>query len=64
VPPGQLDTALRAVHAATPKRDVRIKADRYLPYGTVRKVLRSLDEAGFSRARLLTWRRDSAGASL
>jgi biopolymer transport protein TolR len=48
--PGQLEE----IHTNNPDRQVVVKADKRLKYKEVRKVMRLLNEAGFTRVGLIT----------
>ena len=48
--PGQLEE----IHANNPDRQVVVKADKRLKYKEVRRVMRLLNEAGFTRVGLIT----------
>jgi biopolymer transport protein TolR len=48
--PGQLED----IHNNNPDRQVVVKADKRLKYKEVRKVMRLLNEAGFTRVGLIT----------
>ncbi|MEP6993621.1 MAG: biopolymer transporter ExbD [Acidobacteriota bacterium] len=50
--PGPLSEAafaeiLNALHAQNPRREIVLRADRRLPYGAVKRVLRTVQDAGF-----------------
>jgi biopolymer transport protein TolR len=51
---GQLKAALTELHTNSPQKQIRLRADRYLNYGAVRNVMRSVSEAGFTRADIVT----------
>jgi len=57
VPEDRLAPVLAAAHARTPAREVRLRADRSLSYGQVRRVMQALNDAGFTRAGLVTVRK-------
>jgi len=54
---GQLKAALTQLHAKSPEKQIRLRADRSLNYGAVRNVMRSVSEAGFLHADLITLQR-------
>ena len=47
-------TDLEEIHSNNPERSVVVKADRRLKYKEVRKVMRLINEAGFTRVGLVT----------
>jgi TolR protein len=49
-----LTTQLEEIHTNNPERSVVVKADKRLKYKEVRKVMRLLNEAGFTRVGLIT----------
>jgi biopolymer transport protein ExbD len=57
MPKEQFPRAMQDIFAATPGKDVRIKADRYLPYKDVREVMKIVNDAGFTKAGLITTKR-------
>ena len=57
----QLPAQFEEIHANNPERQVVVKADRRLKYKEVRKVMRLLNEAGFTRVGLIT-EREGEGA--
>ncbi len=54
---GELPAVLAALHAVNPDRRIALKADRRLPYRSVRRVLAQLEAAHFERAGLVTEKR-------
>src|SRR5262249_25062011 len=54
---GELEAALREIHARSPEREVVVKGDRRLSYQQVRQVLRRVNAAGFAKAGLATEKR-------
>ena len=54
VPEESLMTQLEEVHSNNPDRQVVVKADKRLKYKEVRRVMRLLNEAGFTRVGLVT----------
>jgi biopolymer transport protein ExbD len=59
----RLGRVLGEARAQKPDRKVRIKADRRLRYEQVRDVMRTVNEAGFSGAGLITTRKDPGAAA-
>jgi biopolymer transport protein ExbD len=55
---GDLAAALAAIHAATPDREIVLKADRRLPYREVRRILRQVEQARFTQVGLVTERKE------
>jgi biopolymer transport protein ExbD len=53
VPDGQILARLEAIHEALPDRTVVIKGDRRIDYAQVRKVMRLVNQAGFSGVGLV-----------
>ena len=49
-----LTSQLEEIHTNNPDRQVVVKADKRLKYKEVRKVMRLLNEAGFTRVGLIT----------
>ena len=56
VPEESLTAQFEEIHSNNPDRQVVVKADRRLKYKEVRKVMRLLNEAGFTRVGLITER--------
>jgi len=56
-----LASQLEEIHSNNPDRQVVVKADKRLKYKEVRRVMRLLNEAGFTRVGLIT-EKESAGA--
>jgi len=54
IPDKDLPTFLRAEHEKDPSRAVMLKADKRIPYGKVRIVMRAANEAQFTRVAILT----------
>ena len=54
VPEEGLPAQLEEIHGSNPDRQVVVKADRRLKYKEVRRVMRLLNEAGFTRVGLVT----------
>jgi biopolymer transport protein TolR len=57
-----LPSTLEEIHSNNPDRQVVVKGDKRLKYKEVRKVMRLLNEAGFTRVGLVTEKRDSGAA--
>ena len=57
-----LPNTLEEIHSNNPDRQVVVKGDKRLKYKEVRKVMRLLNEAGFTRVGLVTDKRDSGTA--
>jgi len=51
-----LSVLLRALHARDPRREIALRADRRLSYGSVRRVLALIQEAGFPAVGLVAER--------
>ncbi|MEA2563136.1 MAG: biopolymer transport protein TolR [Acidobacteriota bacterium] len=49
-----LPSQLEEIHSSNPDRQVVVKADKRLKYKEVRRVMRLLNEAGFTRVGLIT----------
>jgi biopolymer transport protein ExbD len=58
VPPDQLKARLEGIYAITPEKDVVLKADRRLRYADVRRVMATINEAGFSGLGLITTKKE------
>jgi biopolymer transport protein TolR len=58
-----LPGALKEVYDTNPERQVVVKGDKRLKYKEVRKVMRLINEAGFTRVGLITEKRDTGGAA-
>jgi len=56
-----LASQLEEIHSNNPDRQVVVKADKRLKYKEVRRVMRLLNEAGFTRVGLIT-EKENAGA--
>ena len=54
VPDENLSAALRDIHDQTPDKTIVVKGDRRLKYKDVRRVMRLINEAGFTRVGLET----------
>ena len=54
--------ALAAAWRREPDRSVVLRADRALPYRTVRQAMRTVEQAGFGRLGLIVTRRDGHAA--
>jgi len=53
---------LEEIHSNNPDRQVVVKADKKLKYKEVRRVMRLLNEAGFTKVGLITERENSGAA--
>jgi biopolymer transport protein ExbD len=51
-----LDTLLRAIRTGYPNREIVLRADRRLPYSEIKKVLQTVQEAGFAAVGLVAER--------
>ncbi|MES1243189.1 MAG: protein TolR [Acidobacteriota bacterium] len=58
-----LPSTLKEVYETNPERQVVVKGDKALKYKEVRKVMRLINEAGFTRVGLITEKRDTGGAA-
>ena len=56
-PNEQLPPMLKDIYARNPDREVIVKADRRLKYKEVRKLMQTINEAGFTRVGLVTERK-------
>ncbi len=50
-------------HAGNPDKEVMIKADKRLKYKEVRKLMQTINEAGFSRVGVVTEKDKSTGGA-
>ncbi len=48
-----LETLLRAIRAGHPRREIILHADRRLPYAEVKRVIQTVQEAGFPAVGLV-----------
>jgi biopolymer transport protein ExbD len=55
--------AMKEIFDLTPEKEVRIKADRYLKYGEVREVMKLVNDAGFTKAGLITSKKQGGEAA-
>ena len=55
------EALMRALHEQNPRREIVLRADRRLPYGEIKRVLRSVQAAGFPAVGLIAERRAPAG---
>ncbi|HWM92880.1 MAG TPA: protein TolR [Thermoanaerobaculia bacterium] len=60
VPENNLQAMLDEIHGQNPDREVVVKGDKRLKYKEVRRVMRLLNEAGFTRVGLITEREGEA----
>lgn len=51
-----LETLLRAIRAGHPRREIVLRADRRLPYAEVKRVIQTVQEAGFPAVGLVAER--------
>ena len=51
-----LATLLGALHRTDPRREIVLRADRRLPYGEIRRVLRAIQDARFPAVGLVAER--------
>jgi biopolymer transport protein TolR len=58
-----LPNTLKEVYETNPERQVVVKGDKNLKYKEVRKVMRLINEAGFTRVGLITEKRETGGAA-
>jgi biopolymer transport protein TolR len=58
-----LPSTLKEVYETNPERQVVVKGDKALKYKEVRKVMRLINEAGFTRVGLITEKKDTGGAA-
>jgi len=58
-----LPSTLKEVYETNPERQVVVKGDKNLTYKDVRKVMRLINEAGFSSVAPTTEKRDTGGAA-
>lgn len=54
-----LESTLKEIYDKNPERQVVVKGDKRLKYKEVRKVMRLLNEAGFTRVGLVTEKEDT-----
>jgi TolR protein len=59
----ELETTLKEFYDTNPERQVVVKGDKRLKYKEVRKVMRLLNEAGFTRVGLVTEKKVTGGAA-
>ena len=62
IPDDQLLATFREIYERTPDKNVVIKADRRLKYADVRKLMKMINQAGFSGVGLETHKKRAAGA--
>jgi biopolymer transport protein TolR len=58
-----LPNTLKEVYETNPERQVVVKGDKALKYKEVRKVMRLINEAGFTRVGLITEKRETGGSA-
>jgi biopolymer transport protein TolR len=54
VPKEHFARRMQDMNQQNPNREVRIKGDRYLPYKDIREIMKQVNEAGFTKAGLVT----------
>jgi biopolymer transport protein TolR len=59
----ELESSLKEFYTNNPERQVVVKGDKRLKYKDVRKVMRLLNEAGFTRVGLVTEKKVTGGAA-
>jgi biopolymer transport protein TolR len=57
-----LPSTLKEVYETNPERQVVVKGDKSLKYKEVRKVMRLINEAGFTRVGLITEKKETGAA--
>jgi biopolymer transport protein TolR len=57
-----LPSTLKEVYETNPERQVVVKGDKALKYKEVRKVMRLINEAGFTRVGLITEKKETGAA--
>lgn len=62
IPEAQLVGMFADIYGRNSDREVVVKADRRLKYKDVRKLMQTINEAGFTRVGLITERKPLAGA--
>ncbi|MEP7013585.1 MAG: biopolymer transporter ExbD [Acidobacteriota bacterium] len=62
IPEAQLVNMFADIYGRNNDREVVVKADRRLKYKDVRKLMQTINEAGFTRVGLITERKALAGA--
>ncbi|HEV7668210.1 MAG TPA: biopolymer transporter ExbD [Thermoanaerobaculia bacterium] len=62
IPDNQLENMFADIYGRNNDREVVVKADRRLKYKDVRKLMQTINEAGFTRVGLITERKALAGA--
>jgi biopolymer transport protein TolR len=58
-----LPSTLKEVYETNPERQVVVKGDKSLKYKEVRKVMRLINEAGFTRVGLITEKKETGGSA-
>ncbi len=61
IPAAQIENMLADIYGRNNDREVVVKADRRLKYKDVRKLMQTINEAGFTRVGLITERKALAG---
>lgn len=57
----QLDSELKQIHDRTPDREIAVKGDKLVKYGSVLDVLKSCREVGFNNVGLIAQPKKSPG---
>ena len=57
----QLDSELKQIHDRTPDREIAVKGDKQVKYGSVLDVLKSCREVGFNNVGLIAQPKKSPG---
>ncbi|HEV8432664.1 MAG TPA: ExbD/TolR family protein [Thermoanaerobaculia bacterium] len=60
----QLDSELKQIHDRTPDREIAVKGDKLVKYGSVLDVLKSCREVGFNNVGLIAQPKKSPGGSV
>jgi biopolymer transport protein ExbD len=59
----QLDSELKQIHDRTPDREIAVKGDKQVKYGSVLDVLKSCREVGFNNVGLIAQPKKSPGGA-
>ena len=59
----QLDTELKQIHDRTPDREIAVKGDKLVKYGSVLDVLKSCREVGFNNVGLIAQPKHAPGGN-
>jgi biopolymer transport protein TolR len=60
----QLDSELKQIHDRTPDREIAVKGDKQVKYGSVLDVLKSCREVGFNNVGLIAQPKHAPGGSV